>query len=148
MTVLVNTGIAGGTLDYVTATAIQTDGKILAAGYSQASGNNDFALVRYNADGTLDLTFGGGDGIVTTAIGTSSDIANGLILHANGKILLAGTSFISGANDIAMVQYNSDGTLDTSFGGGDGIANSGISGSDEGNSVAIQSDGKIVVGGT
>ncbi|MEZ6078115.1 MAG: LamG-like jellyroll fold domain-containing protein [Pirellulaceae bacterium] len=54
----------------------------------------------------------------------------------------------SGSFDIALVQYNADGTLDTSFGGGDGIANSGIAGTDEGNSVAVQSDGKILVAGS
>ena len=144
---IMSTNFGAGSTDFAFATAIQPDGKILAAGYTSVAGTNDFALVRYNSDGSLDTSFGGGDGIVTTAVGLNSDIANGMAVLSNGKILLVGNAVISGSNQIALVQYNADGTLDTSFGGGDGIATSGIVASD-GNSIAIQADGKIVVVGT
>ncbi len=60
----------GSSIDYAYSAAIQSDGKIVAAGGSQ-SGNFDFAVVRYNADGTLDTSFGG-TGKVTTQVGSSS----------------------------------------------------------------------------
>ncbi|MCA9159301.1 MAG: cadherin domain-containing protein, partial [Planctomycetales bacterium] len=99
-------------------------------------------------DGSLDTSFGGGTGKVATAIGIGADNAKSVKVLANGKILVVGSAIFSGSYDIALVQYNADGSLDTSFGGGDGIANSGIAGSDEGNCVAVQSDGKILVAGS
>ncbi len=144
---LVTTGFAVGSTDFINAIAIQPDGKIIAVGYTQNAGNNDFAVVRYNADGSLDTSFGSGTGKVTTAIGPSSESAQSVVILSNGKILVAGSAIISGSWDIALVQYNADGSLDTSFGGGTGIATSGIAGSDEGFSLAVQSDGKILVAG-
>jgi uncharacterized delta-60 repeat protein len=144
---LVATGFSVGATDFINAIAIQPDGKIVAVGYTQNAGNNDFAIVRYNADGSLDTSFGSGTGKVTTAIGASSESAQSVVILSNGKILVAGSSFIGGGFDIALVQYNADGTLDTSFGGGTGISTSGIFGSDEGYALAVQSDGRILVAG-
>ncbi|MEZ6078116.1 MAG: LamG-like jellyroll fold domain-containing protein [Pirellulaceae bacterium] len=73
---LVTTGFGAGTLDYINAIAIQPDGKIIAVGYTQNAGNNDFAVARYNSDGSLDTSFGGGTGKVATAIGVGADNAN------------------------------------------------------------------------
>ncbi|WP_374682213.1 DUF4347 domain-containing protein, partial [Accumulibacter sp.] len=140
------TGFAVGEFDLVNAVAIQGDGKIVAVGYSQNAGNDYFAIARYNADGSLDTSFGGGTGKLTTAIGTGSDIAKSVSILPNGKILVVGNALFNGSYDIALVQYNADGTLDLSFGGGDGIANSGITGT-EGLSHVVQSDGKILVAG-
>ncbi len=133
---IVTTNIAGGN-DYANSIKVLASGKILVAGYGMVAGSNDFVLVRYNADGSLDTTFGGGDGIVTVAVGSgTSDIINEIAVQSDGKIVVVGT---------AVARFNADGTLDTSFGGGDGFADSmPMNGA---NSVAIQSDGKIVVGG-
>jgi uncharacterized delta-60 repeat protein len=92
--------------------AVQPDGKIVAAGQAFSG----FALVRYNADGTLDKTFGSnGTGIVVTNIGrNTSDAAYRLALQPDGKIVVAGTS---NAN-VAVARYTSSGVLDTSFGTG------------------------------
>ena len=91
--------------------AIQSDGKIVLSGVS----NNDFALARYNTNGTLDTTFGSG-GKVTTPINGPGNIgidqAYSLKIQPDGKLLLAGTS----DNDFALVRYNTDGSVDTSFG--------------------------------
>jgi uncharacterized delta-60 repeat protein len=91
------------------ALAIQSDGKLVAAGYSFNSvlGQNVFALVRYSATGTLDATFGSG-GIVTTSIGTVDDEAFALAIQSDGKLLAAGYSFNSvlGQNVFALVRYN------------------------------------------
>ncbi|MCP3972333.1 MAG: hypothetical protein GY717_18815, partial [Rhodobacteraceae bacterium] len=128
--------------------ALQSDGKILVAGYTDNGGDADFALIRYNSDGTLDASFGGGDGIVTTAVGGSHEYGQSVTLQADGKILVAGQTSNGLNYDFALTRYHSDGTLDTSFGGGDGIVTTGVgAGDDNGESVAVQSDGKIVVAG-
>ena len=127
--------------------AVQSDGKILVAGYSWNGSNSDFALVRYNSDGSLDTTFSG-DGILTTAIGTSDDLGYSVAVQADGKILVSGQSYGGGSsNDFALVRYNSDGSLDTSF-SGDGKLTTTIGSINEyGYDVAVQADGKILVAG-
>ena len=127
---------------------LQTDGKILVAGYSEKlSSRAEFALVRYNSDGSLDMSFSG-DGMLTTDFGLEV-IAFSITVQADGKILLAGTSYNSSGNyDIALARYNSDGSLDTNF-GGDGklITNFGSSVSSVPSSIEQQADGKILVAG-
>jgi uncharacterized delta-60 repeat protein len=121
----------------------QADGKILVAGYSNGAGN-DFALIRYNNDGSLDTSFGT-NGIVITPVGVgySSDIGYSITLQADSKILVAG----SAGNDFALIRYNSDGSLDTSFDtDGKVITPMGL-GYSVGYSVTVQTDGKIVVAG-
>ena len=96
------------------ALAIQTDGKIIVAGSSKNAAKTNFAVARYNSDGSLDLSFET-DGIVTTPIGTGDDVGNAVTILA-GKIIVAGSSFNAGSNNgFAVVRYNSDGSLDASF---------------------------------
>ena len=137
----------GANDDYAGSVTVQVDGKILVAGYSNNGTDFDFALVRFNSDGTLDTGFGGGDGMVTTAIGAQSDQGHGVAVQADGKIVVAGYTSNGSNIDFAITRYNADGTLDTSFGGGDGIATYDSGAADFGFSVAIQSDGKILAGG-
>jgi len=100
------------------ALGIQSGGKIVAAGrsYNSTGSKNDFALVRYNANGTLDTTFGTG-GIVTTSIGTVNDEAFALVIQPDDSILVAGSSYngISNKYDFAIAKYTIDGILDTTF---------------------------------
>jgi uncharacterized delta-60 repeat protein len=107
-----------------------------------------FGDVAVAAPGDLDLSFGG-DGRVITNLTSGFDIANDVAVQANGKIVAvgrAGGSDITGGR-FALVRYNDDGTLDSSF-GGDGKVTTDFAGADEAaNSVAIQADGKIVVAG-
>jgi uncharacterized delta-60 repeat protein len=131
-----------GAYDYGYALTIQDDGKILIAGYS-GSDNIDFALVRYSSDGALDVSFDS-DGIVTTDLG-SDDYARAVGVQSDGKIIVAGYSG-SDNLDFALVRYNSNGTLDTSF-DSDGIVTSDFGGEDNGRAVAIQADGKLLVAG-
>ena len=142
------TPFAAGTWDLINASALQPDGKIVAVGYTQTGATKDIAVARYNADGSLDTSFGGGTGKVTTVIGASDDIGKGVCLLADGRILVAGTTYTGTSWDMVLVQYNADGSLDSSFGGGDGIVTSGTAFNDEGNGVAVQSDGKLLVAGT
>src|SRR5207244_11077270 len=96
--------------------AIQTDGNIVVAGFSVTSGSQDFALARYNPDGTLDKSFGTG-GKVTTDFSLSADEARALAIPADGRIVAAGRSCASAIIcHFALARYNSDGTLDTSVG--------------------------------
>ena len=134
--------------DYIYDIAIQQDGKILAVGYAvNISGQGDIAIVRYNSDGTLDNTFGTG-GIVLTAIGSYSDFGYCIAIQSDGKFFVSGYYVINGNNhDVFVAKYNSDGTLDSSF-GNNGLTLLDIAGGkDEIYSIAIQQDDKIVLGG-
>jgi uncharacterized delta-60 repeat protein len=136
----------GGIDNRARSVAIQSDGKIVAAGYSNPGSNYDFTLARYNTDGTLDTNFDS-DGKVTTAIGSGTDQAFSVAIQSDGKIVAAGYSNNGSNDDFALVRYNTDGSLDTSF-DSDGKVTTAIGGSDDrAHSVAIQSDGKIVVAG-
>jgi len=128
----------GASLAAATCVTLQSDGKILTAGFS----NNNFALVRYNTDGSLDASFDQ-DGVVTTDLG-GADQARGMAIQPDGKIVLAG--YGSGSIDFALTRYNTDGSFDTSF-DGDGKVLTNFGSSDRGWSMALQADGKIVVAG-
>ncbi len=125
--------------------ALQPDGKIVVATYF----NGDFAVVRFNVDGTPDETFGNA-GVITVDVSTS-DIALALAIQADGKIVIAGNS--CGATndaltcDILLIRINANGTLDKSFGSGGKtlLGDPGVA--DLGNSIAIQANGRIVLGG-
>jgi uncharacterized delta-60 repeat protein len=123
------------------AVAIQSDGKIVAAGYTTTPGNFDFALARYNTDGSLDTSFDG-DGKTTTDFGYS-DYARSMTIQSDGKIVVAGYS----NNNFVLARYNTDGSLDTTF-DADGKLTTDFGGADNAFSMAIQSDGKIVVAGS
>ncbi len=132
--------------DGINSLAIQDDGKIIAAGYSGIIPNLDFAIVRFNSNGTLDNSFGTG-GKVITPVGSGEDFATSVAIQSDEKIILAGFSLSSGNGDFALVRYNADGTLDISF-NVNGKVTTDISSSDDlATSIAIQPDGKIVVGG-
>jgi uncharacterized delta-60 repeat protein len=118
----------------------------VVAGYSYNGTNLDFAVVRYNIDGSLDTTFDT-DGKVTTAVGLGEDFAISVVLQSDGKIVAAGVSNNGTNDDFAVVRYNTNGSLDTTF-DTDGKVTTAIgSGTDRANSVVVQSDGKIVAAG-
>jgi len=144
-----------GSLDAdAAALAVQTDGKIVAAGLagSFASQIWDVALLRYNTDGTLDLPFGGTNtGMVITDIGSSSNYANAVAIQGDGKIVVVGNAFVNsfaGTSDIAVLRYNTDGSPDTAgFGIPNGYVTTNVSAFDNGFAVAVQPDNNIVVAG-
>jgi uncharacterized delta-60 repeat protein len=86
------------------AVAVQSDGKIVVAGYSNNGSNDDFAVVRYNSDGSLDTSFDT-DGIVTTPIGSSNDYGWAVAVQSDGKIVVAGSSSNGSNDDFAVVRY-------------------------------------------
>lgn len=138
----------GGGKDYGLVVTTQADGKILVAGYSSNGLNNDFAVARYNKNGSPDTSFSR-DGKVTTDFGVGDDEAYSIMVQADGKILLAGTSnVIDDGGDFALVRYNSDGSLDSHF-SADGMVSTDIHGYwDRAQTAALQPDGKILLAGT
>jgi uncharacterized delta-60 repeat protein len=136
----VTTNFSGGE-DTAAAVAIGSDGKIVVAGSKHGVA---FAVARYTDLGSLDPTFGG-DGRVTTTF-HSLGIARGVAIQPNGKIVAVGTSASSGG--FALARYRDDGSLDPRFGGDGKVLTylaDGYGG--EAHSVALQSDGKVVIAG-
>jgi uncharacterized delta-60 repeat protein len=130
----------------VEAVAIQDDGKIVVAGTAYNGSNEDFAIARFNADGTLDNTFDL-DGTLTMAFGTGNDVVYDIAIQTDGKILVAGYTVIGSTQDFALVRFNADGSLDTSF-DTDGKATTDFSSrSDIIYDMTLQPDGKIMVVG-
>jgi uncharacterized delta-60 repeat protein len=141
------TGYGGYTYEHGQAVAIQVDGKIVMAGYYSAGGihaDYDFAVARYNSDGSLDTGFGSG-GKVTTDFGTDADMGNAIALQEGGKIVVAGY-LKDTSSDFALARYNSNGSLDTGF-GTDGKVITDFGQDDKGYAVATQSGGKILAAG-
>ncbi|MEO7960590.1 MAG: hypothetical protein ABIR19_03525, partial [Ginsengibacter sp.] len=126
-----NEGIIMGSTFFL-ASALQSDGKLVTAGYTYNGNNFDIALSRYNINGTLDLTFSG-DGKQVTDIKSADDKGYAVVIQNNGKIIVAGSS---------ISRYNPDGTLDKSYG------KNGIIASADWKSAVIQADGKLVVAGS
>ena len=104
--------------------ALQADGKIVAVG---VAAGGDFALARYNPNGSLDTSFSG-DGKQTTDFG-GFDEANGVVLQRNGKIV-GGRASQGPRSDFALARYNPNGSLDPSF-SGDGKQTTDFGGTDE-----------------
>ncbi len=148
--VAVNLGNATPTVDVAHAIAIQPDGKIVVAGYTlNASSIPDFAVVRLNSNGTLDTSFDG-DGRLTLNVPTSAsgeDYVYGVAVTST-SIVLAGLAQ-NATYDFAVVRlHSSNGALDSSF-DGDGKAFTDFGSlHDRAEAVTLQSDGKIVVGGS
>ena len=127
---------------------VQPDDAILAGGTMTPDGvKGEYLVVRYDSSGVPDATFGGGDGIQTTIVGTGGGFAEGIALQADGSIVLAGTQVSSSNENVELVRYDSSGSLDTTFGAAaSGKVTTDVgAGPDEGTDVAIQTDGKIVV---
>jgi uncharacterized delta-60 repeat protein len=131
-----------------TSFAVQSDGKIVVTGRAWNGSDNDLALSRYHANGTLDESFGTA-GKVMTPVGTSNNEGYGVLVLGDGKILVAGAAQAEpGSNwDVTLVRYADDGTLDASFGTAGKVVTP-ISASDDGGlSMAAQGDGRIIVAG-
>ena len=134
--------------DFLYRVALQSDGKIVAIGTSSRPYFPRFALARYNPDGSLDLTFGIG-GKVTTFFSYGRESATGLLILPDGKILISGSIEKPSESDssFALVRYNSDGSLDTTFGQGGLVTTNVGPDDDQATKIALQSDGKIVAAG-
>jgi uncharacterized delta-60 repeat protein len=138
----------GGFTAIAQCVAIQADGKIVAGGRFYTGPVSDFALARYNSDGTLDITFGSGGKVTTDFMNGSLDEADGIAIQTDGKIVVAGSSNLGTTVDFALARYNSDGTLDTTFGSGGKVTTGFIGVISTAHCIAVQADGKIVAAGS
>lgn len=133
------------------AVALQGDGKIVVAGVVFVPGSgtgSNFALARYNADGTLDTSFDA-DGKVVTDFALGLDWAFSVAVQSDGKIVAAGISWPSGFGpfDFAVARYNPDGSPDPSFDDDGRVVTPISAGYDTATDIEVQADGKLVVGG-
>ncbi len=149
---------------------IQTDGKIVVAGtvVTNPTGNESFAVARYNTDGSLDTTFGTSSPVPGTVVTTSfttvptdtnAATAASIAIQTDGKIVLVGSvnTNITGNDSFGIVRYNTDGSLDTTFGATSQVPGTVLTSyftsvtsdtnSADALAIAIQSNGKIIVVG-
>src|SRR3954470_1394584 len=139
-------------INYPRAIALQPDGKMIVAGraYSSQTGD-DFAIARYNPDGTLDAGFGS-NGLVRTDFFGLTDQAMGVAVLPDGKIIAGGFAVVGFINNqadaaFALARYNSNGTLDAAFGSGGKVTTNFFDSLDEAFAMVLQPDGKIVLAG-
>ena len=132
--------------DYSWSCALQPDGKILLAGNSPLAGSPVFALARYHANGSLDTGFGD-QGKVRTPVGPAVSRGRSVAVQSDGKILLGGSAGEGSAEDLALVRYLADGSLDPSFGNGGIVISPAGAGEDKLWKVLVQPDGKILASG-
>ena len=149
---IVTTVMSAGS--YASSVALQTDGKIVAAGTIFVDfvigdqSDTDFAVARYNRNGSLDTTFGSG-GIATTDFLGKEDDAFAVLIQPDGKIVAVGSANDNATYyDFAAARYLSDGTLDGTFGtSGTVKTDFGDQNFDRARSAVLQPDGKIVAAG-
>jgi uncharacterized delta-60 repeat protein len=130
------------------ALAIQANGKIVIAGTMTSRYNplnEDLVLARYNSNGTLDTTLGG-NGIIVTDLGQNEE-GTDLAIQKDGKIIVVGKSYGGTSSDILLMRYNSDGSLDTSFGDAGKVISDFGGSSHSALGMALQPDGKILAVG-
>jgi uncharacterized delta-60 repeat protein len=129
------------------AVLLQPDGRILIAGYAFGPGSSNLLVMRLNADGTPDGSFGTG-GITRTAVGNSEDIANAMVRQPDGRIVIAGSTYAGGQRDFALARYTTAGVLDPGFGTG-GIVTTAVGPSDDyAYSLVLMPWGRLVAAGS
>jgi uncharacterized delta-60 repeat protein len=136
-----------GASDTAFAIGLTVDGKIVAAGASKGAALGDFALARYNTDGSLDSSFGTGGRVTTDIDSDSDDTGNGVVVHADGRITIAGIAGAAGSTSFALVRYTAAGDLDASFGSGGKTSATFGNPFNNAFDIAAQPDGKLVVAG-
>jgi len=135
--------------NYGSGVALQPDGKIIVVGDSYYDKSREVLVLRCNSDGSLDSTFGKG-GVVTyrSQIKENKDLSFGVKLQSNARIVVVGATHNGKNYEPMILRYNSDGSLDSSFGKGGVVTYKGLSDADVwGRGVAIQPDGRIVMVG-
>jgi uncharacterized delta-60 repeat protein len=147
-TTFLASGVAGLLPDVCNAVAVQSDGKIVTAGYTQQNGFEHVALIRYATDGMLDGMFGSGGKVdINASFGVNGDSsAQALLIQPDGKLLIAGNASGPSNSDFLVMRLNTNGTPDTNF-GDHGITRTSIGGNDIANAMVLQPDGRIVIAG-
>ena len=140
----------GTSADSATGVALQSDGKIVAAGNTQVDSINhiyNIALARYTTNGQLDGSFGG-SGKIVTQVASGQSYAGAVAIQPDAKIVVGGYGQVGAGTNFALLRFLSDGTLDTSFGSFGRVTTDFGSGNPAlGNALALQADGKIILAG-
>jgi uncharacterized delta-60 repeat protein len=132
--------------DYGIAMALQSNGRIVVAGRIGSGSLSDIGLVRYNANGSLDTSFGT-KGLVTVQLGGfSNDQPHDMLLQSDGKIVVAGQCGSYPDDNFCLLRLNPNGTADQTF-GSEGKVITDMGGSDVAEGVTLQSDGRLIVSG-
>jgi uncharacterized delta-60 repeat protein len=138
-----------GHFDEVSAIIVQPNGKIVASGvaYNTKADNGDYALVRFQTDGSLDWKFGC-KGTVTGYYEAGTSRMNVVAVQSDGKVVVAGGAYVDNhLSDFGLARYNANGTIDKSFRENGKVTTDFLNDDDEVMAMAIQPDGKIVVAG-
>ncbi|QAA82406.1 T9SS type A sorting domain-containing protein [Aequorivita sp. H23M31] len=137
--------------DFSDALALQADGKILIGGHKWIANvhqRHDLIVARLNTDGSLDTSYGN-NGVATARLVDGANYASDMVLQSDEKAILIGSTVFEGEYKMAMARFNTDGSLDATFGpAGDGmvsVENAGLE--DYGRAVALQADEKIILAG-
>jgi uncharacterized delta-60 repeat protein len=125
--------------------ALQSDGKLVLVGTFGGGPDARFAVARLNADGSMDASFGT-SGLVTTELTGLGDTAHAVALDANGRILVSGETNAVNPN-FFLVRYSTDGSVDTTFATSGRVEIDFFGFGDVAENIAIQPDGKVVLGG-
>ena len=133
-----------GATSFAQGLAIVSEDMPIAVGLGCLTAQNEFALARYNSNGSLDTTFNA-TGVVNQSIGAGACAYN-IVVDTSGRYVIAGVSIINDAPIITVVRYNSNGSIDSSF-GNNGVAIKRIFGSAAAYDVGLQSFGAIVTAG-
>jgi len=112
---IVEVPLADGSAGQLKGIGFQNDNRIVVAGEVRDGVQQDFLTARFHPNGDLDQTFGG-TGVLSTAVGSGNDAGEALVIRQDGKIVVAGSATENQQFDFALVRYNTDGSLDTSFG--------------------------------
>ncbi len=132
--------------DTAYAVSIQSNGKIVAAGNSTATGATSLAMVRWNTDGSLDTTFGT-SGKLTQTFGSGNADYRAMVLDTSDRILIAGSATLAGRMNFILARFTADGTLDTTFGSGGSVTVTPGTIADYARAIGITST-RIYVAGT
>ncbi len=130
----------------ILALGLTADGRILAGGYRSNGTDRDFALLRFNADGSLDSGFGN-QGKVFTSVGNSDDEITALVVESNGDVLVAGSAAGTNGRVIVLARYLADGRLDPGF-ADHGLSLTGIGRDVVAQGMVVGEDGHIVISGS
>jgi uncharacterized delta-60 repeat protein/uncharacterized repeat protein (TIGR01451 family) len=136
--------VAFGGTDFATSVAVH-NGKYVVAGYTDAGGSDQFAVLRLTAVGSLDTTFDG-DGKQVVSIG-AKDVATAVAVQPDGRIVVGGYTEGVLLNDFAVVRLDADGSLDTTF-SGDGRAIVAFLGDEQAFGLALQPNRRIILAGS
>jgi uncharacterized delta-60 repeat protein len=133
--------------DYANAIQVLNDGSFLVAGFATHKGSYDFALAKYNSNGSLDMAFGT-NGKVMTDFNRANDYASAMQVLNDGSILVAGSTPTNGKGyDFALAKYNSNGVLDMTFGTNGKVTTDFNGGNDKVSAMQVLNDGSILVTG-